>query len=180
MKITLLGKARGWMQAGRHNCLPGEVWGLNVHCLMRPYDKIFEIHDRANTGASHTPKEILEIIETVNRRNIPFITLDPKEWPEIPSAVAFPLKEMPYLYFTSSFDYMIAYAIWYGATEIQMFGCKVIAGGSHEFARPNIEFWLGYAIAKGIKITIHPPSDLLKLRNDKLYGYNIFPEQLPL
>lgn len=178
MRVTLLGKASGHKLAGRLNCRPGEIWGLNFSCLERPMDRVFDIHD-IHLYKTHVSKPYTRYIKHINDNKLPFVTI--KEYPEIPTSERFPLEDMPVHYFNSSFDYMIAYAWWYGVTEIQIFGCKVVAGGSHEHARPSIEFWIGFVLANGIKVTIYEPTDVCMLqdphgRRDDLYGFKVKPD----
>lgn len=176
MKITMLGKAEGWKQATRDNSYPGEVWGLNNLIFQRNLDKIFDVHHRKIWDMlTSTRKQ--RYTEILKKSDVPFITLDRDEWPELPKAETFPIwKFEPY--FNSSFDFMLAYAIEYGATDIHIRGCKVVEGGSHEFARPSIEYWIKGCLCAGINVTVYPPSDIMKLRKNQVYGYWVSPEEV--
>jgi len=174
MKVSIVGKATGWQYANRANCKPGEVWGLNTHCLMRNYDRVFDIHDMSKYPRDEALRKRYH--KHINENNIPVYTI--RTFPDIPTSIQFPLEDMPFLYFMTSIDYMIAYAIHLGATTIQLFGVKILRGLSHEHARPCIEFWLGYAVAHGIEVNIYPPSDIFKLNgpgypNGYLYGFGL-------
>ena len=144
MKVILIGKATGWEDAP----MEGETWGVNDLLLRRPVKLAFQIHD-IPTVFKRNPKEINEI----NRLGIPVITSMEHEL--LPNAVVFPLDKMPSKYFNNSIAIMIAYAIYKGATEIEMYGVALLVEREYAYQRPCVEFWIGYALAKGIKVTVH-------------------------
>jgi len=57
-------------------------------------------------------------------------------------------------YFTSSIAYMIAYAIYTGAKEINIYGVDMEQDSEYRYQRPCLAYWLGFAKAKGIKTTV--------------------------
>ena len=90
----------------------------------------------------------------------------------IPLRIPFPMDEMPVKYFTSTIAYMVAYAVYKEATEIEMYGCPLLAKEEYNEQRPCIEFWIGYAMGKGIKVTVHKPTNILTAKPHMgLYGY---------
>jgi hypothetical protein len=119
-----------------------------------------------------------EIIMRINKMRVPLIA--PFKYDEIPFSQAFPLdecvKEFGLPYFTNTIAYMIAYALLQGAKEIELYG--VNQAGSHEYVeeKGGVEYWLGVAVGKGVKVTINgKDSQLLKYKgrygNGMLYGY---------
>lgn len=160
-KCIIVGKGPGWEDAP----LEGETWGVNDLLLRRPVKLTFEIHPIPIVLETN-----LEEIEEINRLGIPVITQ--KKHPLLPTAIPFPLDEMPIKYFTNSIAYMIAYAIYKEATEIEMYGVALLLEREHSWERPCIEFWIGYAIAKGIKVTVHEPTTIECFKNLPLYGYD--------
>lgn len=120
-----------------------------------------------------------EVIQRINAMRIPFIA--PYKYAEIPMSEAFPLEEcvkefgMPYM--TNTIAYMIFYALLKGAKEIELYG--VNQAGSHEYTveRGGVEYALGIAVGRGIKVTINGAHSQLLGNNPRaggmiLYGYN--------
>jgi len=80
-------------------------------------------------------------------------------------------------YFNSTAAYAVAYAIYLGVEKISLFGCDYTYPNAHdaEKGRACVEFWLGYAAAKGIKIGLPKGTtlmDALYSRQERLYGYD--------
>ncbi len=167
MKITIVGKGRGWKDAPKED----EIWGVNELCLWRDVDLVFEIHDLEwLSTVNKTEKEnLLKITEYVNKNNTPIVLQE--KHPDIPTSIAFPLDEMHTDYFTNSISLMIAYAIYKGATQIDLYGCVLWRGSGYTFEKPNIEYWIGYARGLGVKVNIHGVSNLLKSNNGLVYGF---------
>jgi hypothetical protein len=57
-------------------------------------------------------------------------------------------------YFTSSIAYMIAYALWVGTKEINIFGVDMEGDSEYSKQRPCLAYWIGYCKAKGVKINL--------------------------
>lgn len=84
-----------------------------------------------------------------------------------PGAVRFPRDEIvahfggdPSLFYTSSIAWMIACAIYSGATDIGIYGVDMTAGGEYEYERPGCQFWIREAKLRGVTVHIPPQSDL--------------------
>ena len=150
--------------------MEGETWGVNSLCLRRPVKLAFEIHDidRWVEGNLFT---IEQEIKEINKLGIPVITQ--KKHKFLPTAIPFPMDKMPVKYFTSSIAYMIAYAIYKKATEIELHGVPLLYREEYMRQQPCIEFWLGYAVSRGIKVTVHGPTNIFSSEPYKgLYGYD--------
>lgn len=66
-------------------------------------------------------------------------------------------------YFTSTVAYMVAHAIHEGTDELVLWGCYHWHGESEYMPqKPCIEAWLGFAIARGIRVSFGGGSQLLK------------------
>jgi hypothetical protein len=100
-------------------------------------------------------------------------------WPEIPNAIVYPLEHMLNAfgdYFTNSISYQLALAIEEGFKEIHVFGVDMAVSSPRllhdEYAhqRPSVEYFLGIARGRGIKVYIPDTADLLKTRF--LYGWD--------
>jgi hypothetical protein len=101
-----------------------------------------------------------------------------------PSLVEFPLEEVVNHfgrgYFNGTGAYAVAYAIFKGATKISLFGCDFTYPDAHkaEKGRACMEFWLGYAAAKGIEMALPYNTSLMDAHEDQdetdipSYGYD--------
>lgn len=168
MRIIICGKGPGWEFAP----VEGEAWGVNDLVLRRPVKLAFEMHDIDRHLESGLPFiKIKQAIKEINKLGIPVITQ--KKHKLLPTAIPFPIDEMPFKYFTNSIAYMVAYAIYKGATEIELFGVAMLYHEEYTKQVPCVEFWLGYAIAKGIKVTVHGPTNIFSSEPYRgLYGYD--------
>jgi hypothetical protein len=94
-------------------------------------------------------------------------------------ATRYPLEEVIKTvgrdYFTSSVAYMTAYAIHKGAEEIALYGVD-INENQYGYQRPCIEYLLGFAQARGIKVSTQKQSALFTYVDEDAqfptrYGY---------
>lgn len=95
-------------------------------------------------------------------------------YPNVPSAVAYPLEDVIGSvgrdYFTSTVAYAIAlYAAQADVAEIGLWGIDLAHDSEYTDQRPCAEWHLALAEARGIKITTHEKSALMKQR--QRYGY---------
>ena len=168
MKICIIGKGPGW----EHAPMESETWGVNDLVLRRPVKLVFEMHDIDVFLASKLRFIKMNAkIKEINRLGVPVITQ--KKHKLLPTAIPFPIDEMPFKYFTNSIAYMVAYAIHKKATEIELFGVAMLYHEEYTKQVPCVEFWLGYAMAKGIKVTVHGPTNIFSTEPYRgLYGYD--------
>jgi hypothetical protein len=159
MRIAIVGKGTGWKEAPIDN----EIWGVNDLCVRRDVDVIFNMHKPCNGSRWNVS------VEYANKYNTPFITLE--ELPNVPTSIRFPIEEMHTNYFGCSISFMIAYAIYKGVTQIDLYGCTLWGGTEYTQQKPNVEYWIGYARGLGIKTIVHGVSNLLKSHNGLIYGY---------
>lgn len=175
-KVILIGKGFEWWKAPK-DIEDFEVWGIN-DLIMRKMDidLMFNIHLLEDYA-----KIDMEGVNLANSLGIPIIM--PKEYPEIPNSVRFPIeeimKEYDTDYFMTGIAYMIAYAIWKGYKQIDCYGINMRgADERYKNARACVEFWLGIAKGKGIKINMYGKyCDCLKAFDRRLYGFNDFQTQ---
>lgn len=160
MKVIIIGKGNGWEDAP----MDGETWGVNGLILNRSVKLAFQMHD-----LDEIYRNFREEIDKVNELDIPVITREKHKL--LPTAIPFPLDKMPIKYFTSSIAYMIAYAIYKKATEIEMYGVAMLLKDEYSHQQSCVEFWIGCAVTRGIKVTIHEPTAIECFKNLPLYGY---------
>ena len=87
------------------------------------------------------------------------------------------LNHLGHDYFNSTAAYAIAFAIHTGAKIISVFGMDFTYPNVHdaEKGRACVEFWLGQAHARGIKINLPKTTTLMDScypRSSRLYGYD--------
>jgi SAM-dependent methyltransferase len=166
---------------GRH-AFADEVYAINSlgDCLQ--CDKVFHMDDVRiqEIRAKAEPKSnIANMLGWMKTHPGPIITS--RAYDDYPGLVAFPLEEvinsLGYAYFNSTAAYAVAHAIYAGATKISFFGCDFTYPNAHqaEKGRACVEFWMGIAAARGIKIAISEHSTLMDTYSEpgsKLYGYD--------
>lgn len=155
-----------------------EVWGLNELYLMIPHaDRWFEIHTKYWLKRSHRDKQHVQWLKDAK---IPIYM--PKRIEEVPMSVTYPLDNIlgffnkswlnkydRFKYLNNSISPMLALAIYEGFREIHIYGVDMALKKEYREQKPSCEFFVGYAMGKGIKIYIPSESDLLK--TGTLYGF---------
>lgn len=162
-----------WVEPDCH-----EFWGLNQghvkidQILLRRFTRWFQIHPWEPMMVRQRPE--VGHIEWLAQCGLP-VYLE-KEQPEIPTGVRYPFEEVVATigsnYFAvNTFGYMVALAIHGGFQEIKVYGADFGPSDiSDAYARPCIEFLLGLAVGRGIKVWVPEGSALLK---GDLYGRTV-------
>lgn len=138
----------------------------NVWCVARIYNAIsfatlvFDMHQESARWTSNTHSAYRDRKLIMQNVQEPFV-----------EAYQLPTKELvdEFGTLTSSFAWMIAYALYLGATEIVLCGVNMIHESELLIQRPGLFYLLGYARAKGVKITVPYTS---QLRTDILFSTN--------
>jgi hypothetical protein len=189
MHITILGLGPSLEEyvnitkrlGGRH-VYSDEVWGINAVGGVIQCDRIFHMDDvriQEVRAAARPESNIAQMLKWMQKSKTPIITS--RKHKRYPALVEFPLEEvmnhLKYDYFNNTAAYALAYAIYIGATKVSVFGCDYTYPNAHdaERGRACLEFWLGYAAAKGIAIAIPKVSSLMDAlypQQDRLYGYD--------
>ena len=147
-----------------------ERWGVNATWSLwkNPEDTFarwFELHRRSYLKWEHKENGNGQNASGYGHftwlralRRLPIYVQEPKDWPELPTARAFPFTRVQALatafanYHASSIDWMLAYAITEGAREIALYGVEQDHSAEPHGARACVEFWAGFAVARGIKV----------------------------
>lgn len=188
MKIAMIGGSskepsglldldRSWEFWGLNNCIPKWLG----HRYVR-FDKWFHLHQRSSL-AEQIPEHLKWFEEwAAKHTEIEFVLLEPYEG--IPNAMVFPRSALALMprggYHCSSFDWMVAYAIFLGAKEIFITGVQLHTQQSSEPISSGscLEYWIGYAEGRGIKVTTADDCDLFYnyrlVRDHRAYGYDEF------
>ena len=165
MKVIIVGKGFGWEDAPQE----GNVWGVNDLFLRRDVNLLFNMHD-LDYLMEYERSETLATINYVNKHNMPLITL--RKWNSVPTSKAFPLDKMHSDFFTNSIAYMLAYAEYKGATEIDIYGVSMKDPKEYLTQKYSLDYWLGYVRGRGVKVTIHGETLVGRSKTGGLYGYS--------
>jgi hypothetical protein len=170
----------------------GENWGINYaykfkHRLDKLFyfDNLFDGGDKQIEPTNYNVNEYLsenptvEIIGKVESQ-IKTINQDNNEVKLLANVKQFPLNDAldlaPGMYFTSTIAYIIAYAILQKVDRIRLYGFEIWSGSdSNEYTvqKACVNFWLAFAMGRGIKVEI-PWYLLLTADNaQNLYGYSM-------
>lgn len=187
-RVNIIGLGSGWDRAPTDEL----SWGVNTVNLFRPVDAVFNLHDLPGwfknglpARSTKTPKMLRKSIARAARTNTPFYSLDEYELEGIEGekkyrlkCKKFPIKEIVDFFdedfFTSSFDYIFAFAIFSGFKKINAWGINMTNGSEYLHQRLGAEYWRG--VCKGFKIETHYNGKLCeigKCPRAKVYGYEI-------
>jgi len=178
MLIHILGKGDGW-EAIKEVPKGEIVYGCNDAFLRTPtVTHTFHMHDlEAFYKDKNTHSSTKLCVEHIkDHPEMEFYTV--KAWDMIPTAKEYPLQEVVKrfgtCYFTSSIEYMIAYALMKGATKLKFYGINMTVKQEYIDQKPGVEFWLGMAKGMGVEYELqHEYTSLMKTRDGLLYGYLI-------
>jgi hypothetical protein len=172
-----------------------EIWTMN-HVLfveeIPRVDRLFEIHKRSWYLRGEQQKSKIYSRWLKKEHLFPIYMqeaeLDPKL---IPSGVRYPLEEicdkllvgleridyeakkvLHDKYFTSTASFMIALAIYEEFDKIELFGVDCDSDTEYGYQKPAVEFWLGLALGRGIKVTKPVECSLCVA---PLYGFDVVP-----
>ena len=166
---------------GRHR-YSDETWCINALGNVIACDRIFHMDDVRiqEIRAKEKPESnIAALLEWLKTTQIPVVTSRPH--PDYPALEPFPLIEVlnkfQYSYFNSTAAYAVAYAIWLGVEKISLYGCDYTYPDAHdaEKGRACVEFWLGMACERGIRIMVPKNTtllDALHTQRERFYGYD--------
>jgi hypothetical protein len=176
-KIAILGMGEGWDRGEKKDY--DEIWAVSpLVCRRDDIDLVFQMHNLDWSAADNAYLELKgdrenfwDSIWIINEKKIRIMLQEEHEF--FPDGEVFPLDEMPALYFTSTFAYMVAYAIYKGVEEIDIYGVPLVLEGEYREQRSCLEFWIGFAAGRGIKVNLYGTTILLSsIPYEGLYGYD--------
>lgn len=157
-----------------------EVWGINALGDVYPCHRVFHMDDvriQEQRAALKPDGGIANMLKWMRTHPGPIYTS--RAHPDYPGLVEYPLEDVlndiGYGYLNNTTAYAVAYAIHMKATKISLFGVDFTYPHAHqaEKGRGSVEFMLGIAAARGIKIAVPHESSLLDAcEEQKLYGYD--------
>lgn len=171
-KVAIIGSAPSSIALAPYNDPEWRIWGCSPGAATKVprADLWFEIHrwepDKPWFDAGY--------INKMNSFDCPILMIEHR--PELPKSMAYPKDAIlerfaPYASYnmTSSVAWMIALAVYSGATEIGIWGVDMSHASEWEFQRSGCHYWICRAIEEGIKVTVPPESDLMQ--PPTLYGF---------
>lgn len=94
----------------------------------------------------------------------------------VANSIAYPFddvaKTIGGYYFNSSIAYAFALAIHEGAEEIGVWGVDMVGDDEYAYQRPNMEYLIGLARGKGIKVHVPDESPLCKFQGSGIRFYS--------
>jgi len=167
-RINIMGSGPGWEETPIDD---GEIWGVNNTHLLRNVDRIIDIHSHCSN-----PTEIKDKIHMreLRAKNIPTYVRDEVDGYE--NIQKYPIDDIiKYFgtdYFGSGIDYIIALAIYEGATDIHLYGVCMMDKSEYSHQKASVEYWIGFAMGRGIDVVVHGKHPvILRTHNWLIYGY---------
>lgn len=168
---------------GARRAFCDEVWGINAVADIIQCDRIFHMDDvrvQELRAAAQPDSNIAAMLPWLKTHPGPIYTSVPH--PDYPGTVAYPLQDvMNELggvgYFNSTAAYAVAYAVAIGVETILPFGFDFTYPNAHqaEQGRACVEFYLGLATARGVKIGLPNTTTLMDgclVRGERYYGFD--------
>ena len=162
--MNIIGRGKGWENSPRDEL----SWGVTLTNLNRPVDLVIDmnVYEDGRWGEAERLGAI-KSKEQALLNNVPYVDLE-----------SYPIKGIISLfgidYFTSTVDYAIALAIYKRFDEINIYGVNMINSEEYSYQKPGVEYWIGQAMGRGIKVNVFgKQSTILKTKDRKLYGYGI-------
>lgn len=167
-KVAIVGYAPSSRNLAPYQDQDFEIWGVNELYKIAPrLDLLFELHQRQFLNSKERNPLHLKYLQ---ESKIPIYMI--KHFDDIPMSIEYPLDVILDLfgdYFTNSISFMIALAVLMGYKEIHIYGIDMATLEEYGSQKPSVEYFIGVARGRGIKVIIPAQSDLLKTQF--MYGY---------
>lgn len=143
-----------------------QLWGLAWDSERLRFHRTFEMHDlEILRGYPNSASYIDSLADCAGLHM-------QRVYEEVPNSIAYPFAEVAKTtgaYWCSSLAYAIAQAIHERPEEIGIFGVD----GSEQYAyqHPNLNYLIGLAVGKGIKVMLPASCPLLKFVSDPDFSY---------
>jgi len=148
-----------WTLNNAHDCFPEEK--------LSRFTYWFQVHERSEVENNNPPvKDEEESRHIAFLRSLKIPIYMEEAHPDIPHSLRYPryevVADLGIDYLTSSIAYMLAFAIYLHYTEIHMYGVDMSGDTEYVHERPCVEFLLGIAHARGIKVILPQNSPIMK------------------
>lgn len=163
LKVALVGTAPSSRLLAPFNDTSWKIWGCspgNMNALPR-VDAWFEIHSNLLWPEHEAYGK--PYLEWLRGLKIPVYMQDQSQ---VPNAMIFPWRELVAEFgddfFTSSFAWMLAFAMREGAKEIALYGIDMASRDEYILQRPGFFYFRHEAQRRGIKISAPNESDIMQ------------------
>ncbi len=175
--VAIVGRCWSTRADAPWNDASWELWGLAWDPLPK-VDRIYETHQNfrlymgnEEDGAWH--------VGGLRMSKVPVYMLEKHD--DIPKSIRYPIEEITKLvgkatakqtpYLESSIAYMLAHSILEGVDRVGIWGVDLHCESEYAYQRPNLEYLIGLARGRGIKVFIPPQSQLLTHAFGVPYGH---------
>lgn len=191
LRVMILGNARDPQSVLQRIQEGGwELWGFNAIYpwgATLPWARRFNLHMYEHLKRDWATGIRLEVERMKAQPDVPLYVLD--SWLRadgtkmLPKEEIFPgeqlMAEQPGArYRAGTFDWLVAYAVWLGAKEITVHGAWLGLDSARDepiSARACLEYWIGYAEGKGVRVGIFDSDVMYQyhlVRSRTVYGYD--------
>jgi hypothetical protein len=173
MKVAIVGLSPSTHEMAPYNDPEWELWGLPWDGYWSRFDRLFEMHDMRLLTGEHSKRKA-DYFERLYGCGVPLYMQD--EY--FQGATRYPFESVASTvgdYWNSSIAYAMALAIHEDAEEIGIFGVDMKADDEYGYQKPNMEYLVGLARGKGIKVNIPDESPLCKFNPHGVTFYNHTP-----
>lgn len=166
-KVAIIGTAPSSRDLAPYQDPSWEIWSLSNRVVtdqLPRWDRHFELHPLSQFERDPEARPYVDWMHRLDGSK-PIYLQDIASHPGIKGAVQFPygpLLEVHGKYFTSTIAWQIALAIHEGVDEIGLWGIDLMLQDEYAHQRPCVEKLVGFAEARGIKVTIPSQSSLCK------------------
>jgi len=171
-KVAVIGTAPSTRDLAPYTDDSWEIWSLSNRVVtdqIPRWDRHFELHPLSQFERDPEARPYIDWMH--RQEGKPIFLQSPRQYPGIKCGVQFPYAPLIAKfgrYFTSTIAWQIALAIHEGAEEIGLWGVDLMLHEEYVHQRPCVEFLLGWASGRGIRVTVPRQSSLLKPQ--QLYG----------
>lgn len=172
LRIAVIGLASSTHDLAPWDDKTWQKWGLpwDEGWWVR-MDRCFEMHDMRLLTAKFSRRKP----DYLNRLRECENLYMQEAYESVANSKAYPFDEVAKSiganYFNSSIAYPFALAIHEGADEIGLWGVDMDLGEEYAYQRPNMEYLIGVARGKGIKVHIPDESPLCRFHGTGIHFY---------
>lgn len=167
LKVAIVGLSQSSRHLAPWNNPEWELWGLSWDTERYRMHRTFEMHVLPLLRQTKTAAYIDEL------QHCPRLYMQ-DAYAEVPGSIRYPFKEVAQTtgdYWCSSIGYALALAIHEEAEEIGIYGVDMRGAEEYGYQRPNVEYLIGLARGKGIKVHVPDVSPLCKFQSDPDFEY---------
>jgi hypothetical protein len=149
-----------------------EVWGLAWDSERYRLHRAFEMHDMQTmkTSPAAIYRDLPDYLERISMCRRLYMA---DAYSEVPGSERYPYEWVGTVcgaYWESSIAYMVSLAIASGADEIGIYGVDMKADEEYAYQRANLEYLIG--LARGREIKVHVPDESPLMKFSGFDGYH--------